>query len=119
VDLDEVRGTCPGVRAGGRRRDREGDEAASTGHHRRRRGFAGRRALRFTGDLVQTVPREDVRVRVEARRIVRDLDAAIANGDGLQSTSPDRRQVVIADAIHECANEIETGRLDGVAERPR
>ena len=41
------------------------------------------------------------------------------NGNALQSTSLEGRRLVVADAIHEFADEIDTGSLDGVAECAR
>ena len=57
------------------------------------------------------MPREDGGISFEARRIVGDLNAGVANGDGLQSTSLERRPFVVADAIHECADDSEADRF--------
>src|SRR6185295_296843 len=51
--------------------------------------------------------------------VVGDLDASVPNGDAFESTSLEGRRLIAADAIHEFADEIDTGRLDGVAECAR
>jgi hypothetical protein len=58
---------------------------------------------------VPTVPREDVGAGFEARRLVRDLDASIANGDAFQTTPLERRHLVVTDKTHEGADQTDAG----------
>ena len=62
------------------------------------------------------MPREDVGVGFEARRIVGDLNASVANGDAFQTTPLERRPLVVIDKIHEGADETYAGGVYGVAE---
>src|SRR5688572_16623894 len=63
--------------------------------------------------------REDVRVTLEARRIVGDLNASVANGDAFQTTALERRCLVSTDKTHESADQTDAGGVYGVAEGAR
>src|SRR6266850_2026146 len=72
--------------------------------------------LALNRQLVQIVPREDVGVRLEARRVVGDLNASVANGDAFQTTPLKRRTLVVTDKINEGADQTDAGGVYGVAE---
>ena len=86
---------------------------------RGRRGLARRRALALNRQLVQTMPGEDVGVCFEARRIVGDPNASVANRDSFQMAPFERRAFVVTDKIHESADQTDAGCVDGVAECAR